>query len=259
MPPASYPMPLRDPISLFADFEHGRVLDVPGGEGRESAELRRLGFDVISADLFPRSAAGSAVTSVAADVNLPLPFKNSSFDYVLSREGIEHLESQAGFIRECARVLRLGGKIVITTPNVLNLSSRVSQLLTAQRKIGRGLANEVQTLRGRARDHYYHGHIFLIDYFRLRYLLRLAAFDRLEVATDKYSPTSIGLSFIVPAMWAASRWSIFRAKRKSRKKGGRDAPPEVLSEIMNHTFSAPLLYGKRMIVIADRIRGMEGQ
>ena len=44
-----------------------------------------------------------------------------------------------GFLRNCARVIRPGGKIVLTTPNLMHLSARASSFLTGQRNLRRGL------------------------------------------------------------------------------------------------------------------------
>src|SRR5208282_6279036 len=144
-----------DFFSLFERMERARLLDIPAGAGGESARLERMGFEVVSADLFPLSAGMPAPRWVRADCNAPLPFRTGAFDGVLSREGIEHFESQAGFVRECARVLRPGGRIVLTTPNLMHLSARVSALLTGQRTMRRGLANEVETLRARSAGRFY--------------------------------------------------------------------------------------------------------
>src|SRR6476661_7505178 len=46
-----------------------------------------------------------------------LPWKDESFDCVLMSEVIEHLEKPQISIREAARVLRHGGRLLITTPN----------------------------------------------------------------------------------------------------------------------------------------------
>src|SRR5262249_34662316 len=161
-------------------MERGRLLDIPAGAGGESARLAQMGFRVFSIDLFPPLADTPATRWVRADCNAPLPFRTGAFDAVLSREGIEHFENQAGFMRECARVLRPGGRIVVTTPNVMHLSARLSAMLTGQRTMRRGLVNEVETLRARSGSRFYHGHAFLIDYFRLRYMMRLAGFGEIE-------------------------------------------------------------------------------
>lgn len=47
----------------------------------------------------------------------PLPFESESFDYVISFQVIEHIKQDLEFVREIHRVLRPGGKIIITTPN----------------------------------------------------------------------------------------------------------------------------------------------
>jgi SAM-dependent methyltransferase len=213
-----------------------------------------MGFEVVGADLFapPRAGAPAATHWVRADCNAPLPFRTAAFDTVLSREGIEHFENQAGFIRECARVLRPGGRLVLTTPNLMHLGARLSALLTGQRTMRRGLANEVETLRARSAGRFYHGHIFLIDYFRLRYLMRLAGLGAIEVYTDRLSPSSLALGWMTPVMYAASRLSVATFRRKARQHRRAVAPPKVTAEILRHVFSPALLFGKRMIVTAVR-------
>jgi ubiquinone/menaquinone biosynthesis C-methylase UbiE len=46
-----------------------------------------------------------------------LPFADGSFDFILLSEVIEHLEAPQMSIREASRVLRPGGRLLITTPN----------------------------------------------------------------------------------------------------------------------------------------------
>jgi SAM-dependent methyltransferase len=48
-----------------------------------------------------------------------LPFADACTDVVVSSQVVEHLWDQDGFVRECARVLRPGGRLVVTTPNRL--------------------------------------------------------------------------------------------------------------------------------------------
>ena len=46
-----------------------------------------------------------------------LPFPDQSFDLVFHRTVAEHFEQPTGPMRECARVLKPGGKLVFLTPN----------------------------------------------------------------------------------------------------------------------------------------------
>ena len=58
----------------------------------------------------------------------PLPFVDNRFALVSCIETIEHLENFRGLVREIYRVLQPGGLAVISTPNILNLRSRLRYL-----------------------------------------------------------------------------------------------------------------------------------
>ena len=47
----------------------------------------------------------------------PLPFADESFDCVVSFQVIEHIERDKEFVREVRRVLKKGGKFIVSTPN----------------------------------------------------------------------------------------------------------------------------------------------
>lgn len=47
----------------------------------------------------------------------PLPFADESFDYVVSFQVIEHIKRDKEFVREVRRVLKKGGKFIVSTPN----------------------------------------------------------------------------------------------------------------------------------------------
>ena len=47
----------------------------------------------------------------------PIKFADESFDYVISFQVIEHIKRDKDFIREVSRVLRKGGKFIVSTPN----------------------------------------------------------------------------------------------------------------------------------------------
>jgi len=71
---------------------------------------------------------------ISADVSKGLPFKDKSFNNVIAGELIEHLENPSYFIRECWRVLKKDGVLVLTTPNPLEWISVIRFYLEAKFK-----------------------------------------------------------------------------------------------------------------------------
>ncbi len=62
-----------------------------------------------------------------------LPFKNESFDVVLSFDVIEHLASDFLFVKEVKRVLKKNGRVYIATPNRHRLAVILQSLLGKSR------------------------------------------------------------------------------------------------------------------------------
>lgn len=92
----------------------GRVLDVACGTGYGTAMLGAVGVDV-SLDAL-RYARRHPARYVAADA-ARLPFRCGDFDAVVSFETIEHVVDPVRFVAECVRVLKPGGRLLVSTPN----------------------------------------------------------------------------------------------------------------------------------------------
>jgi len=97
----------------------GRVLDLGCGEG---ATLFHLGgpAGATGIDLFPKKIAFAqqmlpACKFVAGSV-YELPFEPGSFDQLIVRDVIHHLERPEAFVDECARVLARGGRVDVLEP-----------------------------------------------------------------------------------------------------------------------------------------------
>ena len=114
-----------------------------------------------------------------------LPFEDSSFDLVTCTEVIEHLEHYRKTIREMYRVLEPGGTLVISTPNILNLKSRIRYLIF-------GFYNLFGPLHILESDlHSAGGHINPVSSFYLIHSLMDAGFKDIKLSIDKPQSTSI--------------------------------------------------------------------
>jgi SAM-dependent methyltransferase len=101
----------------------GRVVDVGCGSGTTLAQLRDLGWRTEGVDSDPKAVA--AASSRGLEVHLgSLPdrrYPDSSMDAVTMSHVIEHVPDPAGLLRECRRVLKPDGRLVVVTPNAASL------------------------------------------------------------------------------------------------------------------------------------------
>jgi 2-polyprenyl-3-methyl-5-hydroxy-6-metoxy-1,4-benzoquinol methylase len=114
----------------------GRLLDAGIYPGHLALALARLGrFDVAGVGRFvpPAFESWMAERGIAVeDVDLErelLPHADASFDRIVATEILEHLATPGLFLSECWRVLRPGGALYLTTPNVVDLRGRARALL----------------------------------------------------------------------------------------------------------------------------------
>ena len=102
------------------------VLDAGVGEGYGAALLASSARRVIGVELDAAVAAHVAARYPAVGVTRAdlqaLPVADGTVDALVTLQVIEHLWDQPGFLAECARVLRPGGRLFCATPNRLTFS-----------------------------------------------------------------------------------------------------------------------------------------
>jgi ubiquinone/menaquinone biosynthesis C-methylase UbiE len=125
----------QEGVELAAHFEAEyrgmplRILDLGAGSGGVSIALanvennRVVALDVVINEDLATLRRRVPLSQVIATADR-LPFRSQSFDVVLCLETIEHLREARTAARECIRILRSGGQVMITTPARLRFLTR---------------------------------------------------------------------------------------------------------------------------------------
>jgi len=219
-----------------------KLLDLSCGGGHTARMLAASGASVVATEYGEFGQLGTGILSVAGvDLNGTLPFKGACFDGVNLTEVIEHIENQPQLIREIARVLKADGVVVISTPNVLNVHSRLRFLFTG-------------FLRGRVRPAHYSSpperapNIYLLHLYELYYLFFHYGFEvqKLYKTRIKFAPVFFTILFY-PVMWLFSLEAVIRAEKDPVQRGYN-------WQILRWLFSAPLLLSDNIVVKARKTR-----
>ena len=119
-------------VSSFIS-KKSKILDLGAGRGHLSRRIHDFLIQnkfnsrgLIATDFEKKIFQANEVTFKQADFNKELPFPNASFDIVYSVEVIEHLRCPYDFLNECYRILKPNGSLIISTPNIISLNSRLN-------------------------------------------------------------------------------------------------------------------------------------
>ena len=231
----------RKVLSLAEKLPTGKLLELAPGRGVLAAELARLGREVDALDIHPESfvAPRVGVRLMAGNLDEPLPFGDSTYDTVVCCEGIEHLEHQYRFARELARVLKPGGNLILTTPNINNAASRLRYFFTGFYALAARPSSEFS--RDRRIEH-----IYPLTFWQLRHILHTSGLIIEKVATDHLRKSSIFLALLYPFS--------FLATLRAMSKEGEVRQRKVNYEIARQMHSSALFFGRTQIILARKNR-----
>jgi 2-polyprenyl-3-methyl-5-hydroxy-6-metoxy-1,4-benzoquinol methylase len=127
----------------------GRVLDVGCSTGYLAERLQQHGATVVGLDVDERSAELARRHCVEVHVGdvetMELPFEPGSFDAVVCGDLIEHLRDPQAMLARLRPLLRPGGRLVLSTPNIANWAMRLSLLFGRFRYTEWGILDKTHT------------------------------------------------------------------------------------------------------------------
>jgi SAM-dependent methyltransferase len=132
----------------FPQGYKGRVLDVGCGAGNMAHHLRHYGTVVgVDNNVRPLAIASSRGLEAREGTADALPFGDAEFDLVAMLDTVEHVPAEAQAFEECRRVLKPGGRLLITGPAFMFLWSRNDDINLHQRRYSAG------ELKGKLQQH----------------------------------------------------------------------------------------------------------
>ena len=90
------------------------ILDVGAGHG-DFADIFE-GRSYFSLDIVPY-----AEVDLVCDLNLSIPFKAGTFDVVVLMNVLEHVYENRGLVKNIAKIIKPGGKLILTIPFLLKV------------------------------------------------------------------------------------------------------------------------------------------
>lgn len=105
----------------------GRLLEIGCGSGRMLKEMEGLGWQVEGIDFDAAAVRNSRSKGLTVHQGLleDRHYANDSFDAITMSHLIEHVPDPVALLKECHRILKPGGALVVITPNCQSLGHHI--------------------------------------------------------------------------------------------------------------------------------------
>jgi len=123
----------KERIKIILDWagKGNKILDLGSYDGFIASKIKRQGNDILCMEankkLISKIKNRGLGVSIC-DLEKKIPVKSESMDIIIAGEIIEHLVNTDLFISEIYRILKKGGILILTTPNVNSLDRRIMTL-----------------------------------------------------------------------------------------------------------------------------------
>lgn len=106
---------------------NGELLDIGAGSGWLVEHMNSLGWDAHGLDPDPVAVRNARVRGLKFHEGsiFEQGFPDATFDAVTLCHSIEHVADPLAVVRECLRIIRPGGRLVMATPNTDSLGHRI--------------------------------------------------------------------------------------------------------------------------------------
>src|SRR5215469_16593362 len=220
-------------LKILKPLPRGVILDCPAGEGALALQLLAEGFTVRCCDLYSELFRLDGVEIKRGDLAGTLPYSSSSFDYITS-------PPQA--FREYKRLLKPGGHLIISVPNIMNIEERLKWLLFGYTSHFKPLSNRfrAQIAHDTAGKYEIAVHANPIGYNELRYYLELNRFEIQGVYRDRVK---------------ANQWLYFPIVAFIRLAAALTSEARRQDRWTRELASGPVLLGGNTLIIHSILKG----
>jgi len=234
---------MHQALNYFEEQPKGQhILDLPASSGKLTRALRKQGHIVTPGDI-----NGHEDDFVYTDMTKRLPFEDETFDGVVCLEGIEHVLNPFLLLGELIRVSKVGGHVIVSTPNIMNMYSRLQFLFT-----GTFYQFHPSQLHDygpeEAVDRF---HISPMSYHSMRYLGKHFGARVAEVRGDKVKKRMLAPLYAMISL-AGKLWSrsLFFSKSYAQYRQRNE-------EIYRHVNSWPVMTGRSIVMVFEKTRSTQ--